>query len=76
VGDVLRSSYAHAPESKSRGVPAWVTKTLVPYSSVSKCGASTCFVSKEGSELIGKGLKMKKVVVHAEDEVSMWVIGS
>jgi hypothetical protein len=52
-----------------------VTKALVPPSSVSRCGANT-FVNKEGSEFAGKGLKMMKVVVHDEDEVAMWVIGS
>jgi hypothetical protein len=33
-------------------------------------------VSKERSELTGKDLKMRKVVVHNEDGAFMWVIGS
>jgi hypothetical protein len=49
-----------------------VTKALVPKISVSICGANTY----EGSELPGKGMKMRKVVVHDEDIVSMWVSDS
>jgi hypothetical protein len=52
-----------------------VTKALVQRSSVNICGANT-FVSKEGSELTGNGIKMRKVVLHDEDEASMRVIGS
>jgi hypothetical protein len=37
-------------------------------------GAIT-FVSKEGSEIDGKGVKMRKYVVHDEDDSAMWVVG-
>jgi hypothetical protein len=32
-------------------------------------------VSKEGSKVIGMGLKMRKVVLYGEDEAAMWVTG-
>jgi hypothetical protein len=35
----------------------------------------TPFVSKEGSVLTGKSLKVRNIVVHDEDEVAMWVAG-
>jgi hypothetical protein len=67
---VLRSDDVHAPEGENHGVSATVTKALVPQSSVSKRGTNT-FVSKEGSVLIGKSLKARKIVVHDEEEVAM-----
>jgi hypothetical protein len=47
---------------------------MVPQSYVSIRGANT-FESKEEMELTGKGMKMKKIVVHDEDEASMWDTG-
>jgi hypothetical protein len=75
VADVLRSSDVRALKSDSYGVLAMVTKALVPQRSIIRCAAIT-FVSKEGSELTGKGMTMRKVVVHDEDEASMRVIGN
>jgi hypothetical protein len=49
-----------------------VTEALVPQSSVSRRRIDT-FVSKEGSVLTGKNLKVRKVVVHDEDEIAMWI---
>jgi hypothetical protein len=48
---------------------------LVLHSNVNRFGAVT-FVSKEGNEFTGKDMKMRKVVVHDEDETSMWVISN
>jgi hypothetical protein len=66
---VLRSKDVRVPQSESHGVSSTVTKALVPQSCVSRRGAST-FVSKEVSELSGKGMKMRKTVVHDEDEAA------
>jgi hypothetical protein len=61
-----------ALEGESHGVSSTVTKALVPQSSVTRRGTNT-FVSKEESVLTGKSLKVRKIVVHYEDEVAMWV---
>jgi hypothetical protein len=54
---VLHSKNIRAPASESHGVHATVTKAFVPQSCVSRRGGNT-FVSKEGSELTGKGMEM------------------
>jgi hypothetical protein len=69
---VLRYYDVHAAESKSHGVLVMVTKGLVPHSCVIRRGGIT-FVSNKGSELTGMGLKVGKIVVHDEDEASMWI---
>jgi hypothetical protein len=51
-----------------------VTKALVPHSNVNRRGTNT-FVSKKGSVLTGKSLKVRKIVVHDEDKVAMGVVG-
>jgi hypothetical protein len=67
---VLRSIDVFASESESHGVLARVTKALVPQRCVSLRWANT-FVSKKGSEITGKGVKMREIVLHYEDEASM-----
>jgi hypothetical protein len=69
---VLRSINACAPENESHGVSAKVTKVVVPKSGVSRRGANT-FVSNKGSELARKGLEIREVVVHDDDEALMWI---
>jgi hypothetical protein len=69
---VLRSYDVHAAESKSHGVLVMVTKGLVPHSCVRRRGAIT-FVSNNGTELTGMGMKVGDIVVHDEDEASMWI---
>jgi hypothetical protein len=64
------STVAH--EGETHGIFSTVTKALVPQSSVIRRGTNT-IVSKEGSVLTGKSLKVRKMVVHYEDELAMWV---
>jgi hypothetical protein len=51
-----------------------MTKALVPQRSVSRRGTNTS-VSKDGSVLTGNIQKMRKILVHDEDEVAIWVGG-
>jgi hypothetical protein len=52
-----------------------VTKALVPHGCVGRRGARIS-VSKERIKLTGKGIKMREIVVHVNDEAPMWIIGS
>jgi hypothetical protein len=70
----LRSVDVRAHEDESHGVSTKVNKALVPQRSFSTRGTDT-FVSKKGSVLTGKNLKVRKIVVLHEDEVAMWVAG-
>jgi hypothetical protein len=47
----------------------------MPQSGVSRNGAGP-LVSNEGSKLTGKGLKVRELVVHDEDEAPVLIIGS
>jgi hypothetical protein len=67
---VLRSRDFYALEGESHDDSAMVPKALVPQSSVSRRGTNT-FASKERSVLTWKSLKVRKIVVHDEDEVAM-----
>jgi hypothetical protein len=69
---VLRSCDVSALEGESHGVFAGVTKALVPQRGVNRRGI-IIFVSKEGSELTGTDMKMRKIVVHDEDEVAICI---
>jgi hypothetical protein len=52
-----------------------VTKALMPQSGVSRSRAIP-LVSNEGKELTGKGLKVRELIVHDEDEASVFITGS
>jgi hypothetical protein len=71
---VFCSGNIRAPENDSHDVPAKVAKSIMPPTIFSRCGAIT-FISKEESKLTGKGMKMREVNVHDEDDASMWITG-
>jgi hypothetical protein len=71
---VLRSSDVSGSESERHDVNAGVAKGFMPQSCVNRRRANT-FVSNEGSELTGEGLKMWEIVVLDEDEAPILVIG-
>jgi hypothetical protein len=64
---VLRSNDVRVAKSECHGVPAGVTKVRMLQSGVrgSRTGR---FVSNEGSEPTGKGLKVRELVVYDEYE--------
>jgi hypothetical protein len=65
---VLRSNDVGAPQGERHGVSAKLTKALMPQSCVGRRGAST-LTSKEGSELTGKGVEVRKLVVYDDYEL-------
>jgi hypothetical protein len=56
------------------GVPARVTKALMPQSGVIRSRAGP-LISNEGSELTRKGLKVRELIMHDEDEAPVLISG-
>jgi hypothetical protein len=68
---ILCSCDVRAAESERHGIPAGVTKALMPQSCISRRWGIT-FVSNEGRELTGKCLK---IALHDKDEAAMLASG-